>query len=54
MKFRHHYWKRIDRVIKVLKLKVSNRYDEHTADYSKDYLKLKSLLKKKQLNAIQD
>ncbi len=36
-------------------IKVSNRYDEHTADYSKDYLKIKDLaLKEKQLNAIQD
>ena len=36
-------------------IKVSNRYDEHTADYSKDYLKIKELaLKEKQLNAIQD
>jgi len=36
-------------------IKVSNRYDEHTADYSKDYLKIKELaLKQKQLNAIQD
>jgi peptidyl-prolyl cis-trans isomerase SurA len=36
-------------------IKVSNRYDEHTADYSKDYLKIKELaLKEKQLNAIQN
>ncbi|MBL6591930.1 MAG: peptidylprolyl isomerase [Flavobacteriaceae bacterium] len=36
-------------------IKVSNRHDEHTADYSKDYLKIKELaLKEKQLNAIQD
>ena len=36
-------------------IKVSNKYDEHTADYSKDYLKIKELaLKEKQLNAIQD
>src|SRR5210317_601190 len=36
-------------------LKVSNRYDEHVADYSLDYVRIKSLaLKEKQLNAIQD
>ena len=36
-------------------LKVSNRFDEHTADYSKDYSRIKSLaLKQKQLNIIQD
>ena len=36
-------------------IKVSNRFDEHTADYSKDYLKIKELaLKEKQLNAIQN
>ena len=36
-------------------IKVSNRYDEHTADYSKDFLKIKDLaLKEKQLNAIQN
>ncbi|MDA8900538.1 peptidylprolyl isomerase, partial [Flavobacteriaceae bacterium] len=35
-------------------LMVSNRYDEHTADYSKDYVRIKSLaLKEKQLKAIQ-
>ena len=32
---------------------VTNRFDEHTADYSKDYLRLKELaLKEKQLKAI--
>ncbi|MDA9668446.1 peptidylprolyl isomerase [Flavobacteriaceae bacterium] len=36
-------------------LKISNRFDEHTADYSKDYSRIKSLaLKQKQLNIIQD
>ena len=36
-------------------LKVSNRYDEHTADYSKDYSRIKALaLKQKQLDIIQD
>ena len=36
-------------------IKVSNRFDEHTADYSKDFLKIKELaLKEKQLNAIQN
>ena len=35
-------------------IKVSNRFDEHTADYSQDYIKIKELaLKEKQLNAIQ-
>ena len=35
-------------------IKVSNRYDEHLADYSKDFLKIKELaLKEKQLNTIQ-
>ena len=35
-------------------VKVSNRFDEHTADYSQDYIKIKELaLKEKQLNAIQ-
>ena len=35
-------------------LKVSNRFDEHVADYSLDYSKIKSLaLKEKQLNLIQ-
>ena len=35
-------------------IKVSNRYDEHVADYSKDFLKIKELaLKEKQLNTIQ-
>jgi len=34
-------------------LTVTNRYDEHVADYSKDYTKIKSLaLKEKQLQAI--
>ena len=34
-------------------LKVTNRYDEHTADYSKDYVKIKDLaLKEKKLKAI--
>lgn len=34
-------------------LKVTNRYDEHVADYSKDYIKVKSLaLKEKQLNEV--
>ena len=33
---------------------VSNRFDEHVADYSSDYSKIKSLaLKEKQLNLIQ-
>ena len=33
---------------------VSDRFDEHVADYSKDYIKIKELaLKEKQLNAIQ-
>ena len=34
-------------------LKVTNRYDEHVADYSKDYVKIKELaLKEKKLQAI--
>ena len=34
-------------------LKVTNRYDEHVADYSKDYVKIKDLaLKEKKLKAI--
>ena len=34
-------------------LKVTNRYDEHLADYSKDYVKIKDLaLKEKKLKAI--
>ncbi|WP_230978966.1 peptidylprolyl isomerase [Flavobacterium supellecticarium] len=34
-------------------LTVTNRYDEHTADYAKDYLKIKELaLKEKQIKAI--
>ena len=36
-------------------LMVSNRYDEHKADYSSDYVRIKSLaLKEKKLNEIQD
>ena len=36
-------------------LKVSNRYDEHVADYSLDYSRVKSLaLKEKQLNIIKE
>ncbi|MEK9614515.1 MAG: peptidylprolyl isomerase, partial [Flavobacteriaceae bacterium] len=36
-------------------LKVSNRFDEHVADYSKDYTRIKSLaLKEKQLKTIQE
>jgi len=35
-------------------IKVSNRFDEHIADYSKDYIKIKDLaLREKQLNKIQ-
>ncbi len=35
-------------------IKVSNRFDEHVADYSKDFIKIKELaLKEKQLKAIQ-
>jgi peptidyl-prolyl cis-trans isomerase SurA len=35
-------------------IKVSNRFDEHIADYSKDYIKIKELaLKEKQLKRIQ-
>ncbi len=35
-------------------IKVSDRFDEHVADYSRDYIKIKELaLKEKQLNAIQ-
>ena len=35
-------------------LKVSNRYDEHTADFSLDYIRIKELaLKKKKLDAVQ-
>ena len=34
-------------------LKVSNRFDEHVADYSKDYIKIKELaLKRKKLNTV--
>ena len=36
-------------------LKVSNRFDEHVADYSQDYSRIESLaLKEKQLNLIKD
>ena len=36
-------------------IKVSNRFDEHVADYSKDFIKIKELaLKEKQLNTIQN
>lgn len=36
-------------------LKVSNRFDEHKANYSTDYVKIKALaLKEKQLNAIKE
>ena len=35
-------------------LKVSNRYEEHKADFYKDYIKIKELaLKKKKLNLVQ-
>jgi len=35
-------------------IKISNRFDEHVADYSKDFLKIKDLaLKEKQLGTIQ-
>jgi peptidyl-prolyl cis-trans isomerase SurA len=35
-------------------LKVTNRFDEHVADYSKDYIKIKSLaLKEKQLKEVE-
>ena len=35
-------------------IKVTNRYDEHVADYSKDFLKIKDLaMKEKQLSTIQ-
>ncbi len=35
-------------------IKVSNRYDEHVANYSRDFIKIKELaLKEKQLNTIQ-
>ena len=41
-------------VLKYKIIKVSNRYDEHIADYSKDYIKIKELaLKEKQLKRIQ-
>ena len=36
-------------------LKVTNRYDEHMADYSKDYTKIKELaLKEKQVSKIRE
>jgi len=36
-------------------LKVSNRFDEHKADFSTDYVKIKALaLKEKQLKTIQE
>ncbi len=36
-------------------LKITNRYDEHTADYAKDYTKIKQLaLTEKQFNAIKE
>jgi peptidyl-prolyl cis-trans isomerase SurA len=36
-------------------IKVSNRFDEHIADYSQDYIKIKDLaLKEKQLKKIQN
>ena len=36
-------------------IKVSNRFDEHIADYSKDYIKIKELaLREKQLKEIQE
>ena len=36
-------------------IKVSNRFDEHTANYSIDYVRIKALaLKEKQLNTIKD
>ena len=42
-------------VLKYKIIKVSNRYDEHIADYSKDYIKIKELaLKEKQLKRIQN
>jgi peptidyl-prolyl cis-trans isomerase SurA len=35
-------------------LKVTNRYDEHRADYSKDFSRIKDLaLKEKQINIVQ-
>jgi len=41
-------------VLKYKIIKVSNRFDEHIADYSKDYIKIKELaLKEKQLKRIQ-
>ena len=36
-------------------LKVTNRYDEHKADFSRDYTKIMELaLKEKKINVIQD
>ena len=36
-------------------LKVTNRYDEHVADFAKDYIKIQELaLREKQFNAIKD
>ncbi len=36
-------------------MKISNRYDEHKADFAKDYLKIQELaLREKQFNAIKD
>ena len=36
-------------------LKVTNRYDEHEADFAKDYLKIQELaLREKQYNAIKE
>ena len=36
-------------------LKVTNRYDQHQADFASDYVKIKDLaLKEKQLDAIQN
>ena len=45
-----------ERGIKKYKIiKVSNRFDEHIADYSQDYIKIKDLaLKEKQLKQIQN
>ncbi|MGX1930909.1 peptidylprolyl isomerase [Flagellimonas sp. 2504JD4-2] len=36
-------------------MKISNRYDEHTADFAKDYIKIQELaLREKQFNAIKE
>ena len=45
-----------ERGIKKFKIiRVSNRFDEHIADYSQDYIKIKDLaLKEKQLSKIKD